>query len=300
MNNDLIIKENIKLICNDLDLKNDQQVSKLYNNLWMPLTIHLANQFKEKSQPLLVGILGGQGTGKTTLTKILKYLLTQLNINSETISLDDFYKTYEERKELAKFDPRLIWRGPPLTHDVSLALKVLQSLLQCRPVVIPRFDKSLHGGKGDQIPLRDLKSDKTTNKVDIILFEGWFVGVKPIPEDKFNNPPHPIITEADKQFAKDCNQRLKEYLPLWELIDYQIILNPIDYHYSLPWRQEAEQKMKAQGKTGMSNQEIKEFVEYFWKALHPELFINTLSVSKSLVIKIDQNHFCADYMINNN
>jgi len=68
----------------------------------------------------------------------------------------------------------------------------------------------------------------------------------------------------------------------------------------LPWRQEAEQKMKAQGKTGMSNQEIKEFVEYFWKALHPELFINTLSVSKSLVIKIDQNHFCADYMINNN
>ncbi|AFZ48751.1 glycerate kinase [Cyanobacterium stanieri PCC 7202] len=299
MENKFNIEQNIQFICQEFHLENNQKIKDLYNHLWLPLTLHLAKKFRAKSQPLLVGILGSQGTGKTTLTKILKYLLSHINLSSVTISLDDFYKTYAQRKALEKFDPRLIWRGPPLTHDVPLALEVLTSLLQSQPVVIPRFDKSLHEGKGDRIST----SDKITDKVDIIFFEGWFVGVKPIPEDKFKNPPHPIVTEADKKFAQDNNQRLKEYLPLWELIDYQIILYPSDYRYSLPWRQEAEEKMKAQGKTGMNEKEIKEFVEYFWKTLHPKLFItplvNNSSKRDSLIIKIDQDHFCTDYMIRN-
>lgn len=299
MNNNLNMDKNIQFICQEFNLENNQQIKDLYSNLWLPLALNLAKKVRAKSKPLLVGILGSQGTGKTTLTKILKYLLSQINLNSETISLDDFYKTYPERKALEQFDPRLIWRGPPLTHDVPLALDVLTSLLQSQPVVIPRFDKSLHGGKGDRIST----SDKIITKIDVIFFEGWFVGVQPISDSQFNNPPHPIVTEADKKFAKDCNQRLKHYLPLWELIDYQIILYPSDYRYSLPWRQEAEEKMKAQGKAGMSNEEIKKFVEYFWKTLHPELFITPLisnaSNNDSLIIKIDRDHFCADYMIRN-
>ncbi|MBE9221513.1 glycerate kinase [Cyanobacterium stanieri LEGE 03274] len=312
MNNE-IIEQNIQIICREFNLVNDRKIKELYNNLWFPLALNLQEKFKEKSKPLLVGILGIQGTGKTTLSKILKFLLKQLNISSETISLDDFYKTYEERKQLQKFDPRLIWRGPPLTHDVSLAMGVLTSLLESRPVAIPRFDKSLHNGKGDRtlssyngnmaLPNTTLLNNQISHNIDVIFFEGWFVGVQPIDENEFNNPPHPIISPADKKFARDCNQRLKEYLPLWKLIDYQIILNPLDYRYSLPWRQEAEAKMKAQGKTGMSNQEIQEFVEYFWKALHPELFIpkliDNLSLTDSLVITIDKEHFCQDYMIRN-
>lgn len=311
MNNNLNLDKNLSIICQKFNLEKSQKIETLYNNLWVPLTLKLANKFYDKSKPLLVGVLGVQGTGKTTLTRILKYLLAQINISSETISLDDFYKTYEERKKLQQFDPRLIWRGPPLTHDVPLALNVLQALLESRPVVIPRFDKSLHNGKGDRaaplcnrvVPPHNSTplGHKITHRTEIIFFEGWFVGVQPIDENKFNQPPYPIITEHDKKFARDCNQRLKKYLPLWKLIDYQIILNPLDYRYSLPWRQEAEEKMKAQGKKGMSRQEIQEFVEYFWKALHPELFISTLidnlSLTNSLVITIDKDHFCQDYII---
>ncbi|MEL7246354.1 MAG: glycerate kinase, partial [Cyanobacteria bacterium J06573_2] len=48
----------------------------------------------------------------------------------------------------------------------------------------------------------------------------------------------------------------------------------------------------ARGKTGMSDIEIEEFVNYFWKALHPELFIKPLikSPSVDLVIEINPNH----------
>ena len=44
--------------------------------------------------------------------------------------------------------------------------------------------------------------------------------------------------------------------------------------------------MKAQGKTGKSDEEIEEFVEYFWKALHPELFIQPLTKTADLVVEI--------------
>lgn len=68
------------------------------------------------------------------------------------------------------------------------------------------------------------------------------MGVKPVEEKVFKNPPPPIITKSDRTFAIDCNRRLKEYLPLWEKLNYLMILNPEDYRYSLKWRQEAEQK----------------------------------------------------------
>ncbi|NJQ98359.1 MAG: glycerate kinase, partial [Hydrococcus sp. CSU_1_8] len=100
----------------------------------------------------------------------------------------------------------------------------------------------------------------------------------------FENPPAPIITPEDKQFAKDTNERLKEYLPLWERLDRLIVLCPVDYRLSKQWRKEAEQKLKvASGKEVMSEDEIDCFVEYFWRSLHPELFITPLTKNPNLV-----------------
>lgn len=254
----------------------------------LPLALELASLYQQKSTPIIMGILGGQGTGKTTITKILALIWQSLNISSVAISLDDLYKTYEERQELLKSDSRLIWRGPPATHDVQLGKDVLMALKHRRyPVSIPRFDKSVYGGRGDRI------SGEIINQADIIIFEGWFVGVKPVREEVFNHPPYPIVTKEDITFALDCNRRLREYLPLWEMLDYLMILNPEDYRYSLQWRQEAEAKMIAEGKTGMNPQEIEAFVNYFWKALHPEIFIKPLTQNphvRDLVVNIDINH----------
>ena len=98
--------------------------------LWLPLGIKLANKRQNLGRPLVQGILGAQGTGKTTLAKILVLILDKLGYKTISISIDDIYKTYAERQLLQKQDSRLIWRGPPGTHDVSLGIEILDKLRQ--------------------------------------------------------------------------------------------------------------------------------------------------------------------------
>jgi D-glycerate 3-kinase len=88
------------------------------------------------------------------------------------------------------------------------------------------------------------------------------------------------------------NAQLKNYLPLWERLNSLIVLYPTDYRYSLVWRKQAEKQMIATGKSGMSELEIEAFVNYFWRSLHPELFINPLLKSSSvdLVIEVNFDH----------
>ena len=257
-------------------------------DLWLPLGIKLASGRQQLERPLIQGILGGQGTGKTTMSKVLSLILDHLGYRTVSLSLDDLYKTYSDRLVLTQQDPRLIWRGPPGTHDVDLGLNVLDQIRQLQNLVmVPRFDKSAFGGAGDRT-----NPEMVTN-IDIVLFEGWFVGVRPIEPDVFDTAPPPILTDEDRAFARDINLRLHDYLPLWERLDSLIVLYPTDYRCSLEWRKQAEQQMIAVGKSGMSDSEIEQFVNYFWRSLHPELFIKPLVKDVTvvdLVIEIHADH----------
>lgn len=244
--------------------------------VWLPLALIIAEKKAKKSSAIIQGILGLQGTGKTTLAKILQLLLSELDYHAVTLSLDDLYKTYRDREQLKKEDPRLIGRGPPGTHDVEIGIELLDKIRAGdTPISMPRFDKSAFQGQGDRAT-----PEIINQKIDILLFEGWFVGVQPISETAFQSAPPPIVTEEDREFAIDNNRRLEAYLPLWNRLDGLIILSPVDYRLSQQWRKEAEQKMIAQGKSGMSEAKINQFVEYFWRSLHPELFMTPLITAK--------------------
>jgi D-glycerate 3-kinase len=285
----LVLSELVKLQ-QEIGLEYNQKTLEYLWDLWLPLAIKFLRKKWLLDRPLIQGILGIQGTGKTTLTKIITIILNRIGYQTISLSLDDFYLTYQQRQQLKEIEPSLIWRGPPGTHDLDLGMKILKQLHQRKKdqeILIPNFDKSAYQGQGDRTGFIPISAP------DIILFEGWFVGVRPINPKMFKDPPAPIITPEDKEFALKMNKKLKEYLPLWQHLDSLIVLIPEDYRYSKQWRKEAENKMIASGKTGMTELEIEQFVEYFWKALHPELFINPLLENPDLVdcvISIQENH----------
>jgi D-glycerate 3-kinase len=256
--------------------------------LWLPLAMQLSVWQRALGHPLIQGILGGQGTGKTTLAALLTQILSQMKLQVCCLSLDDLYKTYADRLQLQQTDPRLRWRGPPGTHDIELGLTVLWQLHQASSAVeVPRFDKSAWNGAGDRT------APELVAGAEIVLFEGWFVGVRPIDPQAFATAPPPIVTAADRAFARDTNRMLQDYVPLWNQLDRLIVLYPKDYHLSQQWRRQAEQQMVASGRAGMSDREINQFVEYFWRSLHPELFIQPLLQNSDyvdLVIEIDADH----------
>ena len=257
-------------------------------DLWLPLAMQLAEWRQQNQRPLIQGILGGQGTGKTTLAAILSQILGQWGLQVCQISIDDLYKSYADRLQFQTQDPRFNWRGPPGTHDVPLGLAVLQQFRNGEfPVSVPRFDKSAWQGKGDRT------QPESVSHADIVFFEGWFVGVQPVDPAVFETAPPPIATAADREFAQTVNANLVEYLPLWALLDRLIVLSPTDYRFSQRWRKQAEQRMIAAGRSGMSDAEIDQFVEYFWRSLHPELFITPLLHDASrvdLAIEINADH----------
>lgn len=275
-------------LCQSLRLQPDKLLTTLWD-VWLPLAIQLASSRRQLHRPLIQGILGGQGTGKTTMGAILTLILENLGYQTLSLSLDDLYKTYSDRLTLTQQDPRLIWRGPPGTHDIELGLTVLDQLRQPdnQTIAVPRFDKSAYHGAGDRT------SPEIVDSTDIILFEGWFVGVRPIDPAAFDTAPPPITTAAEREFARDINTRLHDYLPLWERLDRLIVLHPTDYCCSLDWRKQAEHDMIAAGRTGMSDLQIEEFVKYFWRSLHPELFIQPITkppTKADLVIEIKRDH----------
>ena len=114
---------------------------------YLPFCIKLFNLYKLKNRPILVGLSGSQGSGKSTISQILKILLqSNFNLNVVCFSIDDFYKTLIERKKMSKsVHPLFITRGVPGTHDSKMLYKTIKNLLKKNfsTVKIPKFDKSI-------------------------------------------------------------------------------------------------------------------------------------------------------------
>ena len=59
--------------------------------------------FLTKKSTIIIGISGGQGSGKSTITNILKLILKKkYSLTVSNFSIDDFYKTRKIRKKCQK------------------------------------------------------------------------------------------------------------------------------------------------------------------------------------------------------
>ena len=99
---------------------------RMIKSFLIPLCFWI-NSKANKKKPYFVGLAGGQGTGKTTTSSLIKIILIKyFKLNVFRISIDDFYKTRKERISLSKrVHPMLLTRGVPGTHDINMMLNFL-------------------------------------------------------------------------------------------------------------------------------------------------------------------------------
>lgn len=268
-----------------------ENFKKDLKNYYLPYLQKLIEKKKQKnnSDGLIVGISAIQGAGKTTQAEIIDILLKFLGYKSVSLSIDDHYITHEQLDELRKADPRFIRRG--VTHDISLATKNLTDLRMMKngdEVKLPIYDKGAQNGDGDRVGWKVV-----TQKPDFIFYDGWMLGARRVENELIFEADLPALDTLEHiQFAKDVNKKLDEYLPLWDLIEFMNVLFVFHYEISLKWRDQAEEALRAQGK-GMSKEEIREFVYYFWRSVHPAIQIKNLAhdgVHTQQVTVINDDH----------
>jgi D-glycerate 3-kinase len=215
----------------------------IVDRYWRPLSEDIAERCAEMpgGKPLIVGINGAQGSGKSTLCKFLEVLLVEHNQRAVTLSLDDLYLTHAARLKLATDEHTLFaTRGPPGTHDPVLGESILDALVARRPVALPRFDKAADDR------LSETRAVETN--VDVILFEGWCVGAAPQAAAALREPVNRLEAEedADGTWRREVNRRLAtDYAELFGRIDLLVMLKVADFDTVRDNRRLQEQKLRA-------------------------------------------------------
>ena len=167
----------------------------------------------------------------------LKIILKEgFNLNTVIFSIDDFYKTLQERKIMSKkINPLFLTRGVPGTHSTSLLLKCLKNLKNknFKKFSIPKFDKSID----DRLSKRFWQNINT--KPDVVIFEGWCVGASSQSNKDLIKPINVLEKEKDKKrtWRNFINKELKtRYKKIFKLIDLMIFLKIPSFEYVYKWR----------------------------------------------------------------
>jgi D-glycerate 3-kinase len=261
------------------------------NNFYLPICEMINKNYLEHKKTRIIGLAGSQGSGKSTIAKILKIILkTKFNLETVVFSIDDFYKTYKDRRKMSKKISHLfLTRGVPATHDTKKLYECLKSCKKesFRKFLIPKFDKSTDD--------RCLKNKwlKILKKPNIIIFEGWCVGARPQKNADLIKPVNELEKKEDKSliWRKKVNNELKDkYKKIFNLIDELVFLKVPNFKYVYKWRLLQEKKLKkySRGKKIMNSREIKRFIMFYERVTRN--MIKTLGTQAKILIKIDAKH----------
>jgi len=281
-----------------LDFLNSQEVysepfhNKLgqLNNYYLPICEKIFKKLSKKKIKI-IGLTGGQGAGKSTITQIIKLIFEiKYNFNVTFFSIDDFYKTLRERETLSKkIHPMFKTRGVPGTHDTKLLSKIFNDLSKknFKSVYVPRFDKSID----DRFPKS--KWQKISKKPDLIIFEGWCVGAKAQTKKQLLKPINILEKNNDSKLVwrTKVNKELNSnYRKIFSKIDCLIFLKVPNFECVYKWRllQENKLKLTSKGKKIMSPKQVREFIMYYERIT--KQMLEDLSKNAYAVLSLDKKH----------
>jgi len=260
--------------------------------IYIPMSFWIDNNYKKKGKTLFLGLSGGQGSGKTTVTGILKIILKKyFKRKTHVSSIDDFYKTLEERNKISStIHPLFKTRGVPGTHDTNLIKKFFDFIKKkkFRKFEAPRFDKSID----DRLKKKYWFNIK--EKPEVVILEGWCVGAKPQTNLLLKKPINNLEKYEDKDliWRRYVNQKLKtEYKKLFAMIDYFIFMKIPNFNKVFKWRLIQERKLRKRShkaKKIMLYNEIKRFIMFYERITLQMLKV--MPKIASIVLSLNNEH----------
>lgn len=248
----------------------------------------------------VIGLNGAQGTGKSTLSALLKILLEEkYGCRVAILSLDDLYLPRIERKALAQsVHPLLQTRGVPGTHDTCMGMEIINKLRRLKPgesIRLPRFDKALDERK----PYCDW--ELFVAPADLVIFEGWCVGSTPMAEYDLSYPINCLETQEDSEgvWRNYINLQLKtHYSSLFACLDLLIMLKAPDFDCIRRWRSEQERKLAEtrSSKEGvnkiMDTKSLVKFIQHYERLTRHNL--ETTPKRADVLLELDSQHRVSD------
>lgn len=228
--------------------------------LYLPVFYWCRGQLREKrkrlgaSTALTVFMSAPQGCGKTTLCDEVAALFGEAEgATCAALSYDDVYLTYDDQEALAAKtgNDLLRFRGSAGTHDLDLGADTLEALLRGEAGVrLPRYDKTLRGGRGDRAPASAWPT--LPEPADVVLFEGWMNGFRAADDGAPLAAIHPGLPEV--------NANLAAYRRWDALADAWLVVAIDDPRATVfNWRLEAERRANG----GLDDAQVRDFVDRF-------------------------------------
>ena len=266
---------------------------KMIKSFLVPISFWIASKAKNK-KPFIVGLGGGQGIGKTTITSIISIILKKyFKLNVFKISIDDFYKTKKERILLSKnVHPSLITRGVPGTHDVSSMFSFFKRVKSknFRALKLPKFNKAID----DRYNKKLWHSIK--KKPDIIIFEGWCVGARAEKNNSLKKAINSLERNSDKKliWRKFVNQQLKlKYKKLYTQLDCLLFLKANNFRLLQQWRLKQEKKLWLKNKRSRNNKIMNKKDVIKFMQTYQRITQNMLKHApkySSMILNLNRNH----------
>ena len=266
---------------------------RMIRSFLIPICFWISKKASKK-KPLIIGLAGGQGIGKTTITSIITIILKKyFKLNAFKISIDDFYKTRKQRTLLSKNKhPLLMTRGVPGTHDINIILNFFRKIKvkKFKSLKLPKFNKAV-----DERYKQNLWY-KIKSKPDVVIFEGWCVGAKSQNFRQLRKPINSLERIHDQTFKwrQYVNYQLEtKYKKLFNQLDGLLYLRAKNFSLLRRWRLKQEKKLwlKSKNKKNlkiMNKDQVKNFMDTYQR-ITQQMFKDMPKYS-SIIMNLNSSH----------
>ena len=289
------VKKNCFKYLKSQETKTDKFKNKerMIKSFLIPLCFWISKK-ADKKRPYFVGLAGGQGTGKTTISSLIKIILTRyFKLKVFKISIDDFYKTRKERLSLSnRIHPMLLTRGVPGTHDINMMLNFFRKVKskKFKKLKLPTFNKAID----DRFNKK--KWYNLRNKPDVIIFEGWCVGAKSEKNSSLKKTINSMEKVKDQKqiWRKYVNQQLKlKYKNLYSQLNCLIYLKAKNFSLIQKWRLKQERKLWLNNKRNsslkiMNKKDVINFMQTYQRIT--QNMFRYMPKYASIILNLNSNH----------